>query len=352
MSLQPERGSSSSQELRLPARDGTGGQLLPYAEEACRRLHIPPHQASRVMGRGWNWEPVSKHSVRDDVRDFNQLYDVLAEAQSLALVHSSKVADRSVARAVNDFFVLAQGNLLRDFLAHLSLAERPLEVLQELMRSPNQGVRPAMISAVVGIRDETVGGDSLRHPSQERNTLFWRGGFMYQPSEPFDVSPIFSTLQMRPGSVFYDLGAGYGHALFFGAVVRPDIQFRGIELMPGRVRECEAARRRLGLSNLSFVAGDVTRGGFSQADILFLFNPFPPDVQEEVTRVIDSVAQQKPLVVLDYEGLVTKWSESLVPIPVRDLSPYQVMCSRSFLGESCELAGVSVPATRLKRRKS
>jgi SAM-dependent methyltransferase len=237
----------------------------------------------------------------------------------------------------------AQRELICGFSSALATAEAPLEVLRELFVDSKCSLRPEMISAALGILEESVGGDLLRHPSSERHTLFGRGGFMYQPSEPHELWQIFTVLNLKPGSLFVDLGSGYGHVVFQGAITRPDVRFKGIELMPVRVSECEGARVRHRISNLSFVAADVTEGGFADADILFLFNPFPPDTKGAVAEHIESLAKSRPLAVLDYEGVATQAISNMVPVAVKDVAPYRVVCSRRFLAESCDLIGIRPP---------
>jgi SAM-dependent methyltransferase len=251
--------------------------------------------------------------------------------------------------AISGYLAQERLALERDLTALLSMTERPLEVLREFLRISGVGAKPEIVSILLGINEESIGGDLSRHPSCQREALFGKGGFMYQPSEPQELWQIFSLLSLREGSKFYDLGSGYGHVLFCGAVLRPDITFKGIELMPVRVAECEAARSRHGIENLSFVAGDVTQGGFAEADIIFVFNPFPPDTMRAVREQIGTVARRKPLAVFDYGGMVTQGIQSLVPVVACDLAPYRLGCSRNFLEESRAL--VDIPAPNPKRKR-
>jgi hypothetical protein len=96
----------------------------------------------------------------------------------------------------------------------------------------------------------------------------------------------------------------------------------------------------LGLGNITFAAGDVLEGGFSDADIIFLFNPFPPDTEEEVRRQIAVLACEKPLVVLDYRGLVTRAMPDLRSVPLDEVMPYRLSVSSGFYEASCALAGI------------
>jgi hypothetical protein len=171
---------------------------------------------------------------------------------------------------------------------------------------------------------------------------------MYQPSEIGDIWRLFAHLSFKAGSVFYDLGSGYGHSIFYGAALCPHVSFKGIEIMSGRVQECQTVVSRLGMLNITFETGDVSRGGFSDADIIFLFNPFPPDTLREVGRRIAEVAEVKPVVLLDYRGLVTETVSGISSIPFNKVAPYRLAASRRHFEESCALVGISTSGSSRK----
>ena len=216
----------------------------------------------------------------------------------------------------------------------------PISILRALHKVPEVRVAPEFVSAILGLRDEGVGGDVERFSREQLASEYSRGGFMYQPSEIVDIRPLFEHLSFSPGSVFYDLGSGYGHAVFYGAALRPDITFKGIELMTARVAECQSVAARIGTRNTVFTAGDLSEGGFSDADILFLFNPFPPDTEGDVRRHIAELAEDKPIVILDYRGLVTQEMPPLRQVSLVKVAPYRIMVSRRFLKESRGLIGI------------
>ena len=349
MISQAQESHRTGMGLRMPPSGSEyATQALEIATEACQRLDLPLDMARISTSRGWVWDPLTPINARTTIAHFYHIDSILSEAQRIVAVRCSSEVGQEGLRATNGFLVREQRVLEQDILALLSMTENPVAVLRELLRVPG-GVKPRMFSTLLGIKEESIGGDLLRHPSSQRNSVFGRGGFMYQPSDPHELWQIFSMLPLRAGATFFDLGSGYGHVLFYGAIARPDITFKGIELMSTRVAECEAARVRHGIKNLSFVAGDVTQGGFSQADIIFLFNPFPPDTLLDVCERISKVAQEKPLAVVDYGGRVTQSIPNLVPVVVRDFEPYRLVCSRKFLKESCALVGVPEPISNLRR---
>ena len=332
----------SVEQLRLPS-DEAMKFLTSTLEKACKRLKVQEKLAATAVSQDWKWEPITSESLGRALQGFNSLAAVLIEAQRVLNYEYSKGGDRGtnalVARQLN--FVHHQ--LTQHFFDHLSQAQDTLGVLTTLVRHPELRITSSCISALLGLHDERVGGEERRHTAAERDDFYARGGYMYQASEPFELGAIFSSLTFKRGITFYDLGSGYGHVLFWGAALRRDMIFKGIELMPARVAECDDAKSRLGLTNLSFRAEDVTAGGFSDADVIFLFNPFPPDTQGEVTDLIHQLALRKPLAIIDYGGFVTQRLTSVVPIVVADLAPYRLVASKKFLQEACDLVGMPVP---------
>jgi hypothetical protein len=73
--------------------------------------------------------------------------------------------------------------------------------------------------------------------------------------------------------VFYDLGAGYGRALFYGALTT-SARFRGIEIVPERVAAMIRVRDRLGLDTVDVRQGNASDEDIDDGTFLFLFNPF------------------------------------------------------------------------------
>lgn len=327
-------------------------QLQDVLEAAAIRQRLPTTIVGATLSRQWGWEPMTDKTAQISLASFQKFHALLSEARCIASFRISRGEDRTTLASIDALAKSMQRELEGDFLIHLAAAEKPLEVIKGLLRISPQALRSEMLSALLGVQEESVGGDLRRHPMSEQRTLYGRGGCMYQASDPHELWPVFSLLNFKSGAIFFDLGSGYGHVLFCGALARPDMIFKGIELMSVRVHECEVARSRLGISNASFAVGDVTKGGFEEADIIFLFNPFPPDTREEVSNRVERLAQKKPLAVIDYEGLVTQDLASLRPISVRDMPPYRILYSRHFSQESQELLGLPVLGNASSSRRN
>jgi hypothetical protein len=304
-------------------------------QEAARNQKLPQAMVTTALKR--DLSVVSSENAPDVARCFAMRLSLLREA---LVIIENRGGGSDHPEELHALFqtlteeVLALPGVVRE-------VRDPLGILRRLHKVPELRVVPEFVSAILGIRDERIGGDSERHSREQLSTAYGLGGFMYQPSEIVDLWPLFEHLSFATGSVFYDLGSGYGHALFYGAALRPDLSFRGIELMSARVEECQSVASRLGIGNVAFTTGDLSHGGFGDADIIFLFNPFPPDTQGEVRRHIADLAEAKPLVVLDYYGLVSREVVTVRALPLVKLAPYRLSVSRRFYKESRALVGLS-----------
>jgi precorrin-6B methylase 2 len=140
----------------------------------------------------------------------------------------------------------------------------------------------------------------LRERSAELPSLLRRFGnqnFEFATMPLHELREVFRAVKLGPGDLFCDAGAGYGHAVFYGACVAKG-RFRAIEILPVR---CAAMRRtaaRLGLTNVEIVQADAFSQSYAEATCLFLNNPFFPDaaarfvrhLKSERTRVLTVIA--------------------------------------------------------------
>ena len=333
----------SVSQLRAPCDDAMK-TLSTVLQAGCSRLKLPETLATTVVSQDWTWAPIAPSTVGKVFEIFHSLTAVIAEAQRVIAYNRSQGGDARAYLLADRQLTFVHQQLTQDFSEHLSQAEEPLEVLKILLRHPKMRATSSCVSALLGLHDEKDGGDEGRHSALEQRSFYARGGYMYQASDLFEVGGVFSKLSLKPGITFYDLGSGYGHVLFCGAASRRDVNFLGIELMPVRVAECNRVKDRLGLTNISCSEGDVTKGGFADADVIFLFNPFPPDTQAEVTELIDELARVKPLAIIDYGGFVTQRLTSVTPIVASELAPYRLVGSKTFLNDSCALVGLPLPS--------
>jgi hypothetical protein len=309
------------------------GLINALLRESASRLNLSDEIAEHGFDR--HYGAVSPNNANTVAERFSARLYVAREALALVNERITEGESEDSLRAIQEYLT----SIISGSSGTISEVHDPVGILKALERGGAFRIAPEFISAILGIADERVGGDVERYSRNELVTTYARGGFMYQPSEISEIQQIFSAPSFQTGIRFYDLGSGYGHALFYGAALRPDIFFTGIEIMRARVVECRKVVTRLRLPNLAFEAGDVSQGGFSEADVLFLFNPFSPDTHREVGVRIAELAAHKPLAVFDYEGLVTKSLPELRAIAWDPISPFRLAVSQNFPKESCALVG-------------
>jgi len=136
---------------------------------------------------------------------------------------------------------------------------------------------------------------ALLHRFGNQNFSFGETPFRY-------LREIFRIVRPEPDQLFCDVGAGYGHVVFYGACVAR-CRFRAIEILPLRHRALIATRRRLGLEDIEIIRGDALAQNYDEVDYLFLNNPFFPDLAR---RFIDRLkaARQRPLTVIAMYNIV------------------------------------------------
>lgn len=104
-----------------------------------------------------------------------------------------------------------------------------------------------------------------------------------------EIRLIFKNRPPKKGDVVYDLGAGYGKVLFYGAAVFPEAQFNGVEIVKERVEQTEAIRKKQNLSNIKFIQADALKTDFSDGTYFYFYNPFP-DMMKEVIENLRKIS--------------------------------------------------------------
>lgn len=104
------------------------------------------------------------------------------------------------------------------------------------------------------------------------------------------------------GDVVYDLGCGYGRAVFTGALTHPSTTFKGIEFVADRVKDANEVRERLGLANAQFICRNVRDRDmdFSDGNIFYMFNPFSTSTLMEVMAKLSVIGREKRILVATY----------------------------------------------------
>ncbi len=142
------------------------------------------------------------------------------------------------------------------------------------------------------------------HAGELRSLLrrFGNQNFEFASMPLHELRKVFRAVKLGPADLFCDAGAGYGHAVFYGAFVARG-RFRAIEILPVR---CAAMRRtaaRLGLSNVEIVQADAFSQSYADVTCLFLNNPFFPDAAAKFVEHLKS-ERKRALTVIAAHNIV------------------------------------------------
>ena len=116
-----------------------------------------------------------------------------------------------------------------------------------------------------------------------------------------ELREIFRAIELRPNDLFCDAGAGYGHAVFYGASVA-DCRFRAVEILPERCNTMRKTAKRLGL-DVEIVQGDALAQSYADVSVLFVNSPFFPDAAKQFVHGLKK-ARTRPLTVIAVHNIV------------------------------------------------
>jgi len=117
--------------------------------------------------------------------------------------------------------------------------------------------------------------------------------FHFTPVEVAKVAAAF--LVEEPGARVLDIGSGGGKFCLVGAACTQG-HFTGVEQREQLVALANILRERSGLSDVSFIQGNITDIDFRAFDAVYLFNPFHENIVQS-DPIDDSVVLEKQLYV-------------------------------------------------------
>jgi predicted RNA methylase len=112
-----------------------------------------------------------------------------------------------------------------------------------------------------------------------------------------DIRWIIHALALTDRDVVYDLGAGYGRFVIYGALVSP-AKFKGIEIVRERAAHIGSAQGRLRLRNACVVAENAAAADFTDGTKFYLFSPFFTPTLRAVARKLEACAAKRPITVV------------------------------------------------------
>jgi hypothetical protein len=111
-----------------------------------------------------------------------------------------------------------------------------------------------------------------------------------------ELREIFHAVTPGNNEIFGDVGAGYGHVVFYGACVAP-CRFRAIEILPARCAAMRRSARRLGLRNVEIIRADAQSQNYDDLAYLFVNSPFFPDAARQFIAKLKSSRRRTPTVI-------------------------------------------------------
>jgi predicted RNA methylase len=111
-----------------------------------------------------------------------------------------------------------------------------------------------------------------------------------------ELREIFHAVTPGKNEIFGDVGAGYGHVVFYGACVAP-CRFRAIEILPARCAAMRRSARRLGLRNVEIIRADAQSQNYDDLAYLFVNSPFFPDAARQFIAKLKSSRRRSPTVI-------------------------------------------------------
>jgi hypothetical protein len=112
-----------------------------------------------------------------------------------------------------------------------------------------------------------------------------------------DIRWIIHALRLTDRDVVYDLGAGYGRFVIYGALVSP-AKFKGIEIVRERAAHIGKAQARLRLRNARVVAENAAAANFMDGTKFYLFSPFFTPTLRAVARKLKACAAKRPITIV------------------------------------------------------
>jgi len=111
-----------------------------------------------------------------------------------------------------------------------------------------------------------------------------------------DIRWIIHALRLTGRDVVYDLGAGYGRFVIYGALVAP-ASFKGVEIVRERAARIETARARLRLRNVCVVPHNAAAADFADGTKFYLFSPFFTPTLRAVSQKLETCAAKRPITI-------------------------------------------------------
>lgn len=146
-----------------------------------------------------------------------------------------------------------------------------------------------MLDGLFGFATEDIEAGLAAQEDQDRRQI-WRGLDLQSLQTPYaELVALVERLAPGPGERWMDLGAGYGRLGLVLGLLRPEVDFLGVELVEARVREGARVLAEWGATGARLVSGDVAHPEqiLPEADLYFLYDF---GSKSDVDRVFEKLA--------------------------------------------------------------
>ena len=184
----------------------------------------------------------------------------------------------------------------------MKMDERMREQVAEVRASIRAGrlapsqLRGALAALPLTVRDAWLDGVLELGSPPEDGPELPVGGVPYVPCAVHVLQRLVEQARVLPADVFVDIGAGVGRAatlvhLLTGA---PSI---GIEVQTGLIQAARQLSKRLGLSQVSFVAGDACERpeALARGSVFLLYCPFSGARLRRLLEQLEAIARARTL---------------------------------------------------------
>lgn len=114
------------------------------------------------------------------------------------------------------------------------------------------------------------------------------------------VRDVFRLHPPKSTDIVYDLGSGYGRLLLYGAILFPEVKFKGVEYVKERASVVQSIAARFELKNLEQVTADVMTVDYSDGTYFYLYNPFFGLMPQVLAR-FKEIARRKSYAIISRE---------------------------------------------------
>ncbi len=131
----------------------------------------------------------------------------------------------------------------------------------------------------------------------------------FEPASFSDIREIVTVLNLRRHDIVYDLGAGYGHFVCYGACVS-DARFEAVEIVPERCAAMRRSAERLGLRSMRVIEADAETAPLGRASVLFLNSPFFATKAKRFLQRLAAAQAWRPLRIVAMNNIVSHFRAS------------------------------------------